>query len=266
MKKTSATQDYVAGLRAAFDELHKYQTGPSKLKASPIEHAKKLFESVPDDLQSQVLDKAVGTGIRRFRAAASVLALCKSSENVDRWIRASLTHSDPERRGYMVQVVGEENLVRFADEINEIIKSDEECRWWAVSAAGALGVEGCLHALIELADSFGETEIPMALIAALARYDSPLATPHLQRVFNSDREDRERGTAAGGLARQNQKEAIHYLVSKLDEHDGEYFSAESRRAARALSDVFGWGLESTPEAPRQAKERWTSQMKHRKDA
>ena len=195
-----------------------------------------------------------------------MLAVCKQSETVDQWIRAGLMHSDEERRSWAIQHVGIEKLVRFADEIVQIINSDDQCRWWAVTAAGQLEIDNCLYALLKLADSFDNNPIPFALIQALSRYESPLAAPHLLRVFNSDREGRDRIAAAWGLARQNQQEAISYLVHKLDELDEDGPTLEARRAAQALSDVFGWRLECIPEAPRQAKQRWLSHLKSGKNA
>lgn len=260
--QSSTEQDYVTRLRAGLDELHKYQTRPSNQKSSSINRLKNLFESIPADLQRRVLDKATGNSIRRFRAAASLMAECRTSECVDAWISANLTHRESERRDCMIQIVGNQKLVRFAEEIVHAIQSDDQSRWWAVSAAGLLGVDECLDSLVALADSFGEKPIPMALIQSLAKYDSPTTAPHLQRVLDSHQDEQERVFAAWGLARQDHKQAIDYLVRKLDEDDGKHPSLESRRAAQALSDIFGWELEWSPEAPREAKERWAAQVKY----
>lgn len=257
MAQSSTKHDHVAGLRAGLNELHKYQSRPPTPDANPLASVKALFESIPADLQACVLDKAIGKGIRRFRAAASMIAACEQSECVDNWITASLIHRDTERRDWMIQIVGNQELVRFAVSIAHIIDTDEQCRWWAVSAAGDLKADECLNSLVSLAESFSEEPIPMALIQALAKYDSPLVAPHLQRVFDSHSDDRDRVFAAWGLARQDHQEALEYLVAKLDEPDS---SSESRRAAQALSDLHGWDLEWTPESPRQAKELWESQM------
>ena len=263
MSQSSTKTDYVTGLRTGLDELHKYQSRPPTPDANPLSDVKALFESVPADLQASVLDKAIGKGIRRFRAAASMVAACEQSDCVDNWIAANLTHREDERRDWMIQIVANQRLVRFAKSITHIIDNDEQCRWWAVSAAGELQTDECVNSLVSLAESFREEPIPMALIQALAKYDSPLVAPPLQRVFDSHSDERDRVFAAWGLARQDHREAVDYLVAKLDEPDS---SSESRRAAQALSDLYGWELEWTPETPQQAKELWQSRMNSEKDA
>jgi hypothetical protein len=73
--------------------------------------AQAAIERLPKDLRLSVLQKAVGKGIRRWRAAASVLARCKQSPQVDEWIASALRDADTERREYMIQVIGHEGLV-----------------------------------------------------------------------------------------------------------------------------------------------------------
>jgi|GEM_PF-3156647 HEAT repeat protein len=262
MSESSTKADYVAGLRSGLDELHKYQSRPPTPDANPLADVKALFESIPADLQASVLDKAIGKGIRRFRAAASLLAECQQTERVDNWITASLTHPDTERRDWMIQIVGNNKLVRFAECIARTVETDEQCRWFAVIAAGELQTENCCDSLVSLADSFGQEAIPASLIIALSRFSSPRVTPHLERVFRSHAEERDQVFAAWGLARQGHQEAIEYLVRKLDEPDS---STGSRRAAQALSDLYGWDIEWTPEAARKAKERWEESL-HNKNA
>ncbi len=262
MSESSTKADCVAGLRSGLDELHKYQSQPQTPDANPLADVKALFESIPADLQAGVLEKAIGKGIRRFRAAASLLAECQQSERVDNWITASLTHPDTDRRNWMIQIVGNNKLVRFAEFIARIVETDEQCRWFAVIAAGELQTETCCDSLVSLADSFGQEAIPASLIIALSRFSSPRVTPHLERVFRSPTEEREQVFAAWGLARQGHQEAIEYLDRKLDEPDS---SSGSRRAAQALSDLFGWDFQWTPEAARKAKERWEESL-HNKDA
>ena len=263
MSQSSKKEDYVAGLRTALDELHRCQSRPPTPDANPLADVKALFESIPAELQASVLDKAIGEGIRRFRAAASMIAVCQPSECVDDWITTSLQHPDTERRAWMIQIVGDQKLLRFARHIAQIIDADEQCRWWAVSAAGDLQTEECANSLTSLAESFQAEPIPMALIQALAQYDSPQVSPHLQRVFDSHSDERDRVFAAWGLARQDHQEAIDYLVAKLDEPDS---SSESRRAAQALSDLYGWDIQWTPEAQQQAKERWQLKINSEQDA
>lgn len=185
-----------------------------------------------------------------------MLAECDPAPAVDEWIESSLSESNADRRDWMIQVVGNHDLTRFSHVIARIVDSDPECRWFAVIAAGELGTQDCRVALVKLADSFGDEPIPMALIQALSKYDTADVVPYLQHVFETHSEERDRVFAAWGLGRRRDRNAIDYLVSKLDEPDT---TSESRRAAQALSDLYGWDLDWTPEAQGLAKIRWAAQ-------
>lgn len=115
----------------------------------------------------------------------------------------------------------------------------------------------CLFSLVSLAGSYGQEDIPTSLVIAMSKFNSHDVAPFLQRVLRSCTEERAQVFAAWGLARLGEQEAIEYLVQKLDEPDS---SSESRRAAQALSDLYGWNLELTAKSPQRAKKLWHSQM------
>ena len=259
MAKTPAEQKLVAKLTAALSEVAKAMRGPYKKKPHPLETAKKIFESIPPELQPKILAQAVGKGIRRFQAAANLVADCEPSQCVDQFIRAGLSHQDEKFRGCMVQTVGVCELSRFAPELAKIIlDDDDDARWWAVIAAQSVRGPACLRALLKFAETFGDEHLPFSLRCSLSRYDSPSVKPQLERAFRTHPEDRHRVCAARGLGQQKNKEAIRYLVSKLDEPD---IDSESRRAAQALSEIYGWDIEWSPKAQQEAKEKWAAMKK-----
>lgn len=245
MAETKAISRSATELKLVFDELHLSSTRPpANDSTSRLDAAVAIFESIPTDSQLAVLSKAIGKGIRLFRVAATVLAACKPSENVDNWITNSLRNVDSERRNWMIQIVGNEKLTRFAPIIAQLVESDDENRWCAVSAAGDLRTEDLLESLVALASTFGSEPIPMALIQSLGNFRSQRARPFLQRVFESPSDQRDLVFAAWGLARLGDESAIRCLVELLDDPDEQgdsYFHpGESLRAAQALCDVYEW--------------------------
>src|SRR5262245_23874580 len=108
--------------RKMLNEVHR-ATGLDQV-LSATSKAKAAIEGLPEDLRLPVLRKAAGKGIRLWRAMASVLARCAQTPQVDEWIAAALRDSDTERRDWMIQVIGNQRLVRFAPEINRIVQED----------------------------------------------------------------------------------------------------------------------------------------------
>src|SRR5262245_55219735 len=108
------------GIRELLDEVHRAH-GFEQVE-SAIGRAVTAIESVPDNLRVPALNKAVGKGIRRFRAAATVIARCTQVPQIDEWIVAALRDPDRDQRDWMVQVIGNQRLVRFAPEINRVIR------------------------------------------------------------------------------------------------------------------------------------------------
>lgn len=236
----------VTRLRGLLDDVHK-AAGLEKVR-SAINNAKTALEGLPAESQLPLLQKATGAGIRRWRAAASVMGRCSQSPQVDEWIIAALGNPDGERREWIVQVIGAERLRRFAPEIDRIIRDeDSSVRDFAIIAAGELGADSNCDTLVSYAKALGDREIPMNLLQALAKFASDQTTPFLRRVFEAGADDRHRVYAAWGLGRQGDRKAVEYLASMLVDPDraGPSFfdPGESRRAAQALCDIFDWPFE-----------------------
>lgn len=253
MPSAKFVPEIVNRIREVLDEVH-HAAGRDQVQ-STISKARAEIEGLPEELRIPVLQKALGKGIRRWRAAASVLGRCTQGSHIDNWIATALKDSDREHRDWMIQIVGNQRLVRFAPEINRIIRDDLDCREFAITAAGDLGTDANCATLVSYADSLGPREIPMNLLQALSKFKSDKVKPFLQRAFETGSDDHYRVFAAWGLGRQGDRKAIEYLVSMLDDAD-EYPSLPARRAAQALSDLFDWSLEWTLNAPVQAKKRW----------
>ncbi|WP_425618818.1 HEAT repeat domain-containing protein [Anatilimnocola sp. NA78] len=252
MARGSADKSYIVALQEVLNDLSKTFNRPRD--PALYTKARSYFHSIPDDIRATVLDKAVGKSIKRFQVAAWLVVECDPPlPSVDEWIVAGLNDEDAKRHSWMIQVVGNAKLTRFAEAIAKIIATEGEARWWAVNAAAAMRGERCLPSLLELAEKYAEEETPFSLVAALSKFTSPLVIPHLNRVFESNAEERDRVAAARGLGRQGDQRAIEFLVAKLDEDDQ---GSQSRRAAQALSDLFGWEFEWAPGAQQIAKENW----------
>ena len=240
-------------LRQLLDDVDRAKSGLAFQAAMNL--AIDAIEGLAGQAQVPLLQKAIGKGIRRFRSAASVLGRCRQAPQIDEWIIAALSDPDAERRDWMVQVIGKERLVRFAPQINRIIEEDSDCRDFAIIAAGELGDHSNCDSLVSYANSLGPRDIPMNLLQSLSKFRVEKTMPFLRRAFESGSEDHYRVFAAWGLGRHGDRNAIEYLVKMLDDGiDGPSLAA--RRAAQALSDLFDWQLEWTPDAPAQAKERW----------
>ena len=246
----------VKRLRDMLDDVHRARGLDQLLSAK--NKTKAAIEGLPENLRLSVLQKATGSGIRRWRDLASVLARCAPSPQIDEWIAAALRDTDTERRDWMIQVVGIERLVRFALEINRIILEDPECRDFAILAAGNLRCDANCDALISYAESLGTRDIPGNLLLALSKFKSEKTRPFLQYEIEHG-SDEGRVFAAWGLGRLGDRSSIEYLVRLLD--DGKDKSSRvAWRAAQALSDLFDWSLEWGPDAPVQAKERWRGML------
>lgn len=246
MSKTKVDPTEVTRVRSLLGEVH-HATGLDNVQ-SAINNARTAIERLPAESQLPVLQKAIGKGIRQWRAAATVMGRCGQSPQVDEWITAALNDPEGERREWIVQVIGNERLVRFAPHINRIISDDESSvRQFAIIAAGNLCTDSNCDTLVSFAGSLGDREIPMNLLQSLSKFKSDKTTPFLRRVFEAGADDRHRVYAAWGLGRQGDRRAVEYLVSMLGDPDREgptfFDPGESRRAAQALCDIFDWPFE-----------------------
>lgn len=185
-------------------------------------------------------------------------------------------------QGAALQVVHEKRLIQLAPNLNALIEADGPARKTAILTAGKLKCELNLPALLKLADQ-QDPDLDWPLAIALSNFPDG-GRLHLRRIFHAVHADEERPapwgdhrlgsiqsdtmteflrwqrtrnasdfrkkvrvTAAGGLAKTGDREAISFLVGMLydpDERGGSYqVYGQSRNAAEALCDAFGWPVE-----------------------
>lgn len=204
---------------------------------------------LPRDGVLEALDKAVGSSKKRRQEAVYLLSeltdVPEVVERIGQWLH------DPDRqwRSWLIQTVENARLKQYAPLLNSIIENDPDpfCRDAAIHAAGALGVEENLPALLRLAEG-SEYDQTWRLAWALKDYATEECRPHLKRWFEDSGQDKQsRVIAAWGLGKLGDKQAVTYLIGMLDDPDrrGENFLApgESIRAAQALCDIYEWPFE-----------------------
>jgi HEAT repeat protein len=191
------------------------------------------------------LDRAIGRGLNRKRAALDLLAeltdLPQVAERFNTWLR----DPDSEWRAEVIEFIGDKGLRQFAPALNDALSSGKRdlCWAYAVSAAGQLASEANVSAILRLTGD-PETNTHPRLIWAFHGFPHPRFRPALKRLFRSLTEKEERVRVAWALAKLGDEKAERYLVEMLDDPDVEtptsFISGVSLRAAQALCDVHGW--------------------------
>jgi hypothetical protein len=225
------------------------------------------------------LDEAIGQ--RKVSASHQWAILWHALDQPDviRRIGGWLESPDPDFQDAALQIVREKHLVQFAPNLNPLIESHGPARNAAILAAGKLQCSVNLPALLKLADQH-DPGVDWPLVLALKNFPEE-GRPFLSRIFQtvhtdearpepwgerpldsnsltefvrwnrardaSDLRKKHRVIAAGGLAKLRDTEAISFLLDMLydpDESGGSYkFYGQSRNAAEAMCDAFGWPIE-----------------------
>lgn len=222
-------------------------------------------------------------GQRRVSAAdqLSILWHFLDQPEVVRRIGEWLESPDVDFQASALQMVGERRMIQFAEHLNPLIESAGPARGSAILAAGRLQCRVNLPALLRLADQ-DDPELELPLVLAMKGFPED-GQPYLLRVFERVRADEARpspwsepiGTlhsrsmtefvrwhharntsdlrkkvrvaAAAGLAKLGNPAAIAFLLEMLydpDESGPAYqVYGQSRNAAEALCDAFGWPVE-----------------------
>lgn len=213
------------------------------------------------------LDLAIGRSVQRKRAAAELLAeLVNFPEVVERF-ECWLKDADLAWRAEVIALVGRKGLARFAPLLNDALNdnADDLCRAYAITAAGELRSEDNLPALLRLAGNPAFDPLFRRMLPALTAYAHPLCRPALERFFRPDQPKGVRVFAAWGLGKLGDEEAIRYLAEMLDDPEvrtpTSFDPGESRRAAQALSDVFGWSFAWSSDGVERTRRRWLRSLR-----
>ncbi|MCE9562835.1 MAG: hypothetical protein K8U57_12390 [Planctomycetes bacterium] len=196
------------------------------------------------------LDRAIGRSKRRRAEAVYLLGALTDIPGAVERVGDLLREGDAETRSWLVQITGSGRLKSLAPVLNDIMVNDpdENCREFAIRAAGNLRADVNFPALLALAADPGPiseySRIPGNILWALKDYARPECRPHLQRAFEKPTNLEDPTIAAWGLCKLGPHPEAHaHLVGLLgDEHrdeDGD-FSGVGLRAAQALADVHGW--------------------------
>lgn len=207
-----------------------------------------------------ILDRAVGRGVQRKRAAADLLAEMTDLPEVKDRFAGWLADADLAWRAEMIEFVGRKGLHQFAPLLNDALAGggDELCLAYAITSAGDLRSEANLAAILRLTD---DPTMPLRnrLLWALKDYGHPRCRPALRRLYHAA-DKRDRVIVAWGLGKLGDEEAIWYLADMLDDPDihtpTSFEPGESLRAAQALCDIHGWPFEWHRDWVAKTKRRW----------
>jgi predicted DNA-binding protein (MmcQ/YjbR family) len=260
------TDEVVRRIRALLDRMAQSRDWPNEYREEASDDAVSEINKMPrTKALLEALDRAVGRSKRRLRESIYLLAAMTDVEGVAERIAIWLNEGDSEARACLIQTIGTDGLVQFAEYLNTAMREDpdENCREFAVLAAGRLRCEVNLPVLLELTRQRPPSKysrLPWNLLWALKEFGRPEGRPYLERVFSGLKEASEdRVVAAWGLCKLGpHAEAREFLVGLLGEKwrdsGSGYFPAVSIRAAQALCDVYGWPFEWGQEGVQTARE------------
>ncbi|PCC69212.1 hypothetical protein SAMN02745121_05857 [Nannocystis exedens] len=195
------------------------------------------------------LRRAARGSKQRARRRVDVLLALGDAEPggaADAEVRELLSVHD-DVRDWLVQ--GMKTRARFIPELRAIARDGDDPQWaWAVDGLGELGDRDGVEIL--MAHTAGR-DTPFVLLDALRKLKDPIAALVFEPNLTHP-ETRTRVYALWGLAALGHEAPIAGLVALLDDPEvrtaTSYAPGESRRAAQALCDLFGWPFEWKPEA------------------
>lgn len=208
------------------------------------------------------LDRAVGRSKTRKQAAAELLSVLPDLPEATQRLNDWLVDADRDWREWMVGFVGESELHEFAPALNACLLAPQDDLHLAVTALGAAGKlksDVNVPALLHLAAADPGVH-PRALLWDLINHSHARFKPVFARFFASKDDKEIRVLAAWGLGKLGDAGAAAYLAEMLDDPDERtptsFTPGESRRAAQALCDIFGWPFEWEPAAVDRTRRRW----------